>query len=141
MRIPNWPLLIETIEFIIDHPDKYDQSQWRCGSTRCVAGWIAELSGGVWQGEAGPYIFPAGVDLEDEDNAMDAELVALQALGIMSYEQDNDVNEVANALFLGALSWREVLDNLADMADEDGIPLTPKILDELARITELEGSY
>lgn len=140
MRVPNWPLLIEAIEFIIDHPDQYDQTQWRCGSTRCVAGWIAELSGGTWQGEAGPYIFPAGADLHDEDAAYEAELVALQALGIPSYEQDNDVNEVANELFLGALSWRQVLENLLDLADEDGIELTPKILGDFARITELEES-
>lgn len=37
--------LLTTISELIDAtPEKLDQTSWRCGTTRCVAGWVVELT-------------------------------------------------------------------------------------------------
>lgn len=140
MNIPNWPLLTEAIEYIIDHPTEYSQSSWRCGSTRCVAGWIAQLSGGQWADHDSSWIFPNGVDLEDEDNAVDVDKCAIEALGVEYNYQDSDsVSEIiSDTLFSGNLTWPQVLLGLIGLAEEDGVTLSPKIQAEIARVAPQE---
>lgn len=140
MKIQNWPLLMLAIEFIAAHPEKYDQGNWRCGSTRCVAGWIAELSGAEWQWpDHGDYVWPRGADREDEDNLISAEMCAFAELGLEEYGEDMD--DISSMLFNGSLSWRQVLRNVEKLAIGDGVTLTPKIVEEITRIATLEASY
>lgn len=48
MSTRNWPLLIETMQFILDHPAQWDQSVWAntCGTAYCFAGHASLLLGG-----------------------------------------------------------------------------------------------
>jgi hypothetical protein len=140
VKIQNWPLLMLAIEFIIENPDKYDQSSWRCGSQRCVAGWVAELSGAKWEGDYGDLVWPKGADTEDEDALVLAETCAISALRVSTMDEDT-ADEIGNLLFLGTLTWRDVLRNLEILARGDGIELTPKILAEIARVAKLEASH
>lgn len=45
--VSNWPLLIQTLDFILDNRDKWDQGDWvsECGTTACVAGWVNTFGG------------------------------------------------------------------------------------------------
>lgn len=45
--VGNWPLLIQTLDFILDNRDKWDQGDWvsECGTTACVAGWVNTFGG------------------------------------------------------------------------------------------------
>jgi hypothetical protein len=140
VNIPNWPLLTQAIEYIIDHPDKYDQSQWRCESTRCVAGWIAEFSGGTWYANYSALIWPKGADQEDEDNLQEADQCAIEALGVEYDITDSEsVSEMISGwLFGGSLSWPQVLNGLTRLAEEDGVTLSPKIQAEIARVAPQE---
>lgn len=46
-NVGNWPLLIKTVQHIIDLPEAWNQGTWvsPCGTHRCVAGWAAEFGG------------------------------------------------------------------------------------------------
>ena len=44
----NVKLLRKTLEHIKTHEDGWNQSDWRCESGMCFAGWAAQLAGGVW---------------------------------------------------------------------------------------------
>lgn len=139
MNIPNWPLLMEAIEYIIDHPEEYSQSSWRCGSTRCVAGWIAQLSGGQWADLDSIYIWPKGV-VHDEANLVDVDKCAIEALGVeYDYCDSESTSEIiSDTLFGGSLSWPQVLRGLEGLAEEDGVTLSPKIRAEIARVVPQE---
>lgn len=41
----NTELLEKVMQYILDHPEEHDQSQWFCGTTACFAGHTALLSG------------------------------------------------------------------------------------------------
>lgn len=43
----NIDLLDKTMNYIIEHPEEHDQNQWRCGTSRCFAGWACSLDGAV----------------------------------------------------------------------------------------------
>ena len=46
---PNVPLLRKALEYITEHPEEHDQSSWArrtpCGTTLCLAGTVAKLTG------------------------------------------------------------------------------------------------
>ncbi|MFE7797035.1 hypothetical protein [Nocardia sp. NPDC057440] len=46
-NIKNWPLMVDVLRQIIDHPETWDQTVWvtHCGTKACVAGWAAQLGG------------------------------------------------------------------------------------------------
>lgn len=139
MNIPNWPLLTEAIEYIIDHPTEYFQGAWRCGSTRCVAGWIAQLSGGQWADGDSSWIWPKDA-VQDEYNLVDVDKCAIEALGVeYSYCDSDSVSEIiSDTLFRGSLSWPQVLRGLIGLAEEDEVTLSPKIQAEIARVVTQE---
>lgn len=45
MTKPNVALLEETLTYIRDHPEEWDQTKWVCGTAACFAGRAALLSG------------------------------------------------------------------------------------------------
>lgn len=57
MKIKNWPLFLSAIEQIIRHPETWNQntyaSKTACGTSFCVAGWVAKLAGAepMWSAE------------------------------------------------------------------------------------------
>ena len=153
--IRNWPLLEKAIEHIIDDPEHYWQGEWRytlpespkgftrsmefdmaaagkCGTTRCVAGWVAHLAG--YTDCAYPqdrvYVMPPGSTTTDD--GVTIVRAALAALGahesVFSFEMVSDTNHL---LFDGHLTWREILGNLRVMADNDGYELSDKIRREM----------
>lgn len=143
MKIPNWPLLTQAIEHIIDNPLDYEQGAWRCGTARCVAGWIAELSGGEWEDALSSAIWPKGADKTNEDNLIEVDRCAIEALGVYyDYSSDGDglCDRLYSTLFHGSLQWQEVLRGVMTLAEEDEVELSPKIQAEIARIATLEGA-
>jgi len=48
---PNVSLLRQTLAYIEAHPEEWNQTNWRCGSTACFAGHAAMLDGGQWEDE------------------------------------------------------------------------------------------
>lgn len=44
----NRDLLLATWRQIKDHPETWEQDEWRCATGMCFAGWAAQLAGGVW---------------------------------------------------------------------------------------------
>lgn len=135
MKIPNWPLLTTAIEHIIDNPRDYEQGAWRCGTARCVAGWIAELSGGEWEGTLIAAIWPKGADKTDDSQLVEVDRCAIEALGVYyDYSSDGDgtCDRLYSLLFHGSLQWCEVLAGVKTLAAEDGVELSPKIQAEIA---------
>lgn len=53
-------------------PTSWDQSEWRCGTGMCLAGWTATLAGGTWADSPtsswAPYL---EVDEDDDPNAIE----------------------------------------------------------------------
>lgn len=47
LQMLNIDLLDKTMNYINEHPDEHDQSMWRCGTSRCFAGWACSLDGAV----------------------------------------------------------------------------------------------
>lgn len=52
---PNATLLREVLAQIETHPETWRQSDWRCGTGMCFAGWTAELAGGKWIADANSW--------------------------------------------------------------------------------------
>lgn len=46
--MPNFALLDATLAYIEKNPDEWDQSNWRCDTGMCFAGWAAALAGGQY---------------------------------------------------------------------------------------------
>lgn len=136
MKIGNWPLLMMAIEHIIQYPETYNQTDWRCGTQRCLAGWIAQLSGGVWEGETGDSIWAYGVPHLPEFLG-GSEDIAIQALRL---DPSVYLDDFSRSLFEGDLDWESVLWSVLEYANEDGVTLTPMITTELTERGLIEGA-
>ncbi len=77
----NIPLLQETMQFILDHPDKHDQARYytSCGTPSCYAGWALHLAG--WSNRWLGFQSPDG-----SYHDVDAREAACMALGITEVE-------------------------------------------------------
>jgi hypothetical protein len=115
----NVDLMLAVREQITSHPETHDQTMWgrktECGTTYCIAGWAAVLSGAepLWD-----------IDIDDTEEAATAlhagrgdkpyqrsiRTIAEEALGI-SYQE-------AGRLFPGALSRAEALANLDELIEK-----------------------
>lgn len=136
MRIGNWPLMMLAIEHVIRHPEEYDQSTWRgrgaCGTTRCIAGWIAYWAG--WADIAGAESETAYAGVHHLVHGYES----VEAAALKSLEMDPElppelVEEFCSRMFNGDLPFEAVLENLLDYARADGVTLTPVIMAELTR--------
>ncbi|WP_051819243.1 hypothetical protein [Streptomyces sp. NRRL S-920] len=91
----NTDLLLAIREQITSHPEAHDQREWgvrtECGTTHCIAGWAAVLTGATidWRGSEGGH----RVYLVDDE---DPEVYAAGMLGLdhdeahsLFYERDN----------------------------------------------------
>lgn len=129
MRIGNWPLLLLALEHVIRHPEEYDQSTWRgqgsCGTTRCIAGWVA-----FWSGWADVQCTASTAVEHPRHGMMTTEAAALNALEL---DPDLDPEDVASALFNGDRTFEDVLQAVWDFARADGVTPTPLIMAELVR--------
>lgn len=45
LKMLNIDLLDKTMNYITEHPEQHDQGVWRCGTSRCFAGWACTLDG------------------------------------------------------------------------------------------------
>lgn len=140
MRIGNWYLLERVLIHIIKHPENYDQTNWSCGTTRCVAGWIVDFAGYqfVTSGSVVPNYVSLAEVTEDGyvpsyiwDLSSDVETVALRLLNL---DPERDPDEIADALFSGTLSWAQVLEGVWHLAQGDEHFLDETIMDELRKV-------
>jgi hypothetical protein len=138
MRIGNWPLFLLVLEYVIKHPDEYDQTQWRtdgtrCGTVRCIAGWAAYFAGyqEVHDGDRNDMV------VDRLHNLMSTESAAVEALDFA----EAYVSEMADHLFEGNLTFDDVLGYVRDLARTDGVTPTPLVVAEMRTrgvITEKE---
>lgn len=118
---PNIPLLRKTLEYIEEHPDEWNQDSWAerrsgCGTTMCVAGTAAYLSGAnlVWTaGGAGDISFVEATSCRTEDGLYhDIEDYATDLLGLTPGQ--------ANAIFYSnpadPQKLRELVEKVIDRA-------------------------
>jgi len=49
-RVRAAALAWRTLHYIEDHPEKWNQAIYRCGTVACFAGWACTLAGGRWVG-------------------------------------------------------------------------------------------
>src|SRR4051812_40565249 len=63
LMIRNKELLQRTIDYIEAHPEEWDQTEWRCGTSMCFAGHAAILAGCEWRDETGSFVLLP--DMED----------------------------------------------------------------------------
>lgn len=145
--IGNWPLLERAIEHIIDHPEHYWQGEWRyvmtddrdvagpldyrllelgkCGTTRCVAGWIAALDGWEDTPDTLAQVTRPGHDQTWTDQA------ALMSLGTQRLTPE-ERGEIHSLLFSGGATWHSILVSIEDFAERDGHTLSAKIQAHMA---------
>jgi|SRR5690606_8512304 len=140
--IQNWPLMWRVLRHVVDHPDEYDQTRWwshtPCGTTRCVAGWLAHLAkysdfpGDSWHVVRPGLVVPVGddeaLDALYDDGAVSVDEAALDALGVEDWSRRNLVDI---SLFSGTLSWNDVLQNVVAFAEADGVTPPLRVLDIL----------
>lgn len=142
--IGNWYLLEKVLDWVILHPEKYDQTQWSCGTTRCIAGWIADMAG--YQFISAQSVIPNYVTIKHDDDgymtddawdyAEEVETVALNLLRIDHTRIDPD--EIASMLFAGPLTWRDVLQGVWVLAQADDRFLPETIINEMRRVGVIE---
>lgn len=153
-RIGNYDLLFDALEQACAHPDTYDQSTWRrpspCGTTRCIAGWIAHLDGWVdlagtrdefyWSsrvvrdgvvahiGDAAlvslrldPEVFGEPEIIVDRDRRGGRSLERWGA--VEGSDQYQAVEDLVDELFSGTLPFDVILENVVAYATEDGLDL------------------
>lgn len=63
---PNVPLLRQTLAYIEAHPEEWNQTTWRCGTSACFAGHAAILDGGAWADEESACVTARADDLPDD---------------------------------------------------------------------------
>lgn len=138
MRIGNWPLLLLVIEHVIRHPEEYDQSTWRgrgtCGTTRCIAGWIA-----FWGGWADVECASGVAAVSHLTHGITSTEQA--ALAALELDPDLDPEDVASRLFNGDRTFEDVLAAVWDFARADGVTPTPLIMAELTRQGIIDMEY
>lgn len=99
----NTDLLLAVREQITSHPESHDQGTWgrksECGTTHCVAGWAAVLSGmNIWWTDDGKGDLAAMVLIEDETGwAASIPGYAKKALGLTSLQASYLFHEVTEA--------------------------------------------
>lgn len=155
-RIDNWPLLEEVLAFIVQNPEQYDQMYWGptpaetaqgCGSTRCIAGWLPELAGLKLDAErsaqAGESYYRVTPELRERICSayphwafpahLESFFIPKVATGLLTNNTDG-AEQVHTLLFGAELTWREILENVANLARHDGYRLENPVL--LAEYTE-----
>lgn len=129
MTIRDWPLLNLALEWVILHPEQYDQTQYRiegvgpCGTQRCIAGWIAFFAGWNDVPKTGLYV------VNESGVKSTIERAALNALGVESANVTRD--RVAVTLFSEELTFADVLDAVHRFALEDEVIPTPLIIETM----------
>jgi hypothetical protein len=53
----NTTLLRQTLNYIKEHPQEWNQKEWRCGTTYCFAGTAVKLDGGEFVSEDSPRVY------------------------------------------------------------------------------------
>lgn len=147
MRIGNWPLLLLALEHAIKHKAMYDQLKWsrECGAVRCLAGWIAFFAG--WR----DLPEDSNKDWVESPGYMDERFCHIEDAALLSLELDPEyygtevredydegnggrspeMQQLANDLFGGGLSFEEILETVRDLAKADGVTPTPLIVEEM----------
>lgn len=137
MRLGNWPLLLLVLEYVIKHPEEYDQKQWRdhssCGTVRCIAGWAAFFAG---------YEEAQGLGRSDTVRDRTGALLTTEEAAVAALDfAEAYVTEMADGLFEGNLTFDDVLGYVRDLAHTDGVTPTPLVVAEMRTrgvITEKE---
>lgn len=117
----NKELLLKTLQYIKDHPEEHDQNRWfkrtPCGTTACVAGTAAILSGyrpygwipryddeGVVSVELTGYVVEVGAEHPSAENIY-VEPLAQDLLGLTAVQvdrlffcDDDDVERIINEI-------------------------------------------
>lgn len=132
MRIKNWPPLVRTLEHIITHPDQHDQRTYRRVednvTARCVAGWLAYFAG--YTDDTADYGWlcqdPAG-------ERFHIETAAMISLGFQSDDDSDDYYDISAALFEEDQELDDILNFVDGLAQDDGIDLTPLIVDAMTK--------
>lgn len=64
-------LLLEVKDWIIKHPESYDQDHW-CGTQCCIAGHLVLRAGIARQDDDGGFIYPGGKRCSDHEIVKEA---------------------------------------------------------------------
>ena len=153
MRIGNWPLVMLVLEHVIKHPDEYYQGNWgqrrECGTTRCIAGWLAFFAGYRDYEERWPTKLILRVTdplaptrpLSVERAALDAMELTPETYGVIPLTEPDDdedehdlweeAEELASELFSGGMAFSSILETFYELAQRDGVTFTPLIQAEL----------
>lgn len=143
MRITNWPLLMQVMEYVIEHPEHYTQTSYHCGSQRCIAGWTVHFDLWVDNPEDQAYVLPKGSVLADMHYEaislaeVDIEYAAAQSLGVIEDYAPADSDEellteqLNEMLFSAYLEWPEILRNVRELAMENDEALTIPVVREM----------
>jgi hypothetical protein len=135
--VDNWPLLVQTIEQIILHPETWKQGDWAqetdCGTAFCVAGWVTHLAG------AKPAFRPLDPDYEDEDDYRSTSECTFKGKEWLIPELSDellggDPIRLIN-LYRGGNTLKDVLRIVSVWAEEDGYELPALITDKHAELT------
>jgi hypothetical protein len=82
----NVELLDKTLNYVLDHPDEWEQSMWHCGSTGCFAYWACVLSGE-------PMEFVPGEIVSAERSRW---LKCVEGDGVLYYKDGSELTSVAH---------------------------------------------
>jgi hypothetical protein len=116
IRVVNIDLLDRALAQIDAHPDEWDQNNWHCGTSMCLAGWVGTVTGARWATSA--MYEPCVVDLESHRVAHVADY-ARDRLGITATQGDALFNGYNTRAALQAMR-----DLLAEKPDATRLELT-----------------
>lgn len=115
MSEKNFGLMRAVLDKIETVGDDYDQTKWRCGTSRCFAGWAAELAGIAWKqpdfNEDGEPEYRGIVVLEDGTEMHVADWAANE-LGITGEEEQ--------FIFAASLTVDQIRENIDMLAAISG---------------------
>jgi hypothetical protein len=124
--IQDWGPLETALIWIIENPQSYDQSVWLtdCGTVRCVAGWVADAAGFVYETHSSllQKYGRSWVVSNAARHALLGDAETQRQCDLPAFDEDID-----DVLFSGGLSWAEVICNVMRIAEADGHTLDPRI--------------
>lgn len=134
----NFELMWKVFHHIEDHPELWEQENWRttvtCGTAYCFAGWTVTLTGATWL---------SGISLLADGSDPDAERVTLKTGAVVVNVSNRaarllglDADE-ATGLFAAGLA--DDLEALYTMVEQIAGPEIPRQADTLRTLTGVTG--
>lgn len=146
MTQKNWPLLIQTAEYIVDHPSEWDQSWWvsECGTTACFAGWAVRLADFEFVGDSRGTVPRISLSRDRYFELKEAGVSAWQSansynVGVCDLSRHLLGLKIGNEtvdLFACTNGLEDILIKLDEWAFADGMYLTDKLYNKLDELLD-----